>query len=662
LDPADLAVTMTLHLSELQSSLAGLLLIVGCSMVMPAFLSPEKNWHRALLFSIAAFLSLRYFWWRITQTISPAELSWDMLFSWSFAALEGAALLSSLSAFLILSRWRERSSEADANAVWWHEDIPTVAVLIATYNEELGVLARTIAGAKGLKHPRVEVYVLDDGKRDWLQDYCHAQSVNYVRRPDNKGSKAGNINHALTILGNNKDVSDYVVVLDADFVPHTNFLERTLALFREEDVGLVQTPQHFFNADPVQHNLGLSRSYPDEQRFFFDHLQPSRDAWGIAFCCGTSSVVRWDAVQAIGGFPTDSITEDYMLTLAMQECGWRTVYLDEALTEGLAPEGLKEYVTQRARWCLGLMQIARSRLGPFSRNKLRLRDRWSVVDSVLYWLTSFPFKLAALIYPLFYWFFNVTVVNAALPDVISYFGMYFVWILFVLNFISGGLVVPIVNDVSQLLGAIPITRAAVVGLIQPKGHPFSVTAKGGDRTKIIVQWRLMRPFLILFALTLIGLSIGVFSDRFAFNEAGDGKIVILFWTVYNLATLAVTILVCVELPRAEAHLADRPQRILVRAGSRLHRVWLTELAQESARIRGIVLEPGEQVVVALRDVGEVLAIANKRLPDGVLLALQPNQQQNEALLQRLYAKGGAPGVTRTRISKLLRDAVSRISS
>ena len=206
--------------------------------------------------------------------------------------------------------------------------------------------------------------------------------------------------------------------------------------------------QHFFNADPIQHNLGLSRSYPDEQRFFFDHLQPSRDGWGIAFCCGTSSVMRFSALKSIGFFPTDSITEDFLVTLALQDGGHRTVYLAEAVTEGLAPEGLKEYITQRARWCLGLMQIARGRFGPFARNNLRLRDRWSVIDSVFYWTSTFTFRLAALTFPLLYWFFNITVVDATVPDVIRYFGTYFLFVLTALNFVSGGLVVPHVNDVS----------------------------------------------------------------------------------------------------------------------------------------------------------------------------------------------------------------------
>jgi hypothetical protein len=162
-----------------------------------------------------------------------------------------------------------------------------------------------------------------------------------------------------------------------------------------------------------------------------------------------------------------------MLTLVLQAAGYRTVYLNEALTEGLAPEGLKEYVTQRARWCLGLMQIARGGFGPFADNRLRLRDRWSVIDSVFFWLTTFSFRLAAMTFPLLYWFFNITVVDASVADVVRYFGPYIIWVLFTLNFVSGGLIIPIVNDVSQLLGAIPITRAAIVGLIRPKGHPFS---------------------------------------------------------------------------------------------------------------------------------------------------------------------------------------------
>jgi len=60
----------------------------------------------------------------------------------------------------------------------------------------------------------------------------------------------------------------------------------------------------------------------------------SKDAWGAAFCCGTSSVVRISALESCGGFPTDSVTEDFLLTLQLNRNGWRTVYLNEPLSNG----------------------------------------------------------------------------------------------------------------------------------------------------------------------------------------------------------------------------------------------------------------------------------------------------------------------------------------
>ena len=91
---------------------------------------------------------------------------------------------------------------------------------------------------------------------------------------------------------------EFIAILDADFVAKSQFLTRTLALMREKDVAVVQTPQHFFNPDPIQTNLALARVWPDEQRFFFDVVMASKDAWGGAFCCGTSSVLRFRAADA----------------------------------------------------------------------------------------------------------------------------------------------------------------------------------------------------------------------------------------------------------------------------------------------------------------------------------------------------------------------------
>ena len=650
------------YLSEIESSLVRVLLVIGIAILLPLVFDTKNRWHRSGIFLVAGMLALRYLWWRVTQTIAPLGWTWDCLASWSLVGLETLSIISSLSSFTILSRTRHRGEDATAQLNWWgSSDPPHVAILIATYNEELEVLERTIIGAKALNHPSIEVVVLDDGRRDWLKDYCSMKGVRYLTRSDNRGSKAGNMNNALQVLAADAVPPDFVAVLDADFVPHGGFISRTLALLKDPSVALVQTPQHFFNADPIQHNLGLSRSYPDEQRLFFDHLQPSRDAWGIAFCCGTSSVVRWSALQDVGGFPTESITEDYMLTLVLREAGWATVYLDEPLTEGLAPEGLKEYVTQRSRWCLGMMQIARSRVGPFAKNKLRLRDRWSVLDAGLYWLSTFPFRLAALTYPLLYWYFNITVVNAEVADVISYFGVYYFWVLLSINSIARGLVVPILNDVSQILGAIPISRAAIVGLFKPQGHPFKVTAKGGDRSKIVIQWSLLAPYLGLIVLTVGGLLIGIFSDWYAFNDAGQGKTVVLFWTLYNLIVLSMTILTFVELPREERHIADAPEPTTLTVGSVKKQVLIKTLTQDTMRISGQRYPLGTVGTIKLQDVGVVVVTVISETPDGARLRLQTTPEQKEALLLRFYTEGGTPGVPSAKAAALIRDLARRLS-
>lgn len=649
------------HLTELGSSWTHVLLALGAGLILPSVVDPTNNRHRAALMGISFLLALRYVWWRGTETLAPAGWTIDMLASWSLFALEMLALIGSISAFTIMSRIRLRSEEADAHEAWWGEQEPRVAILIATYNEELEILERTIVGARSLRHRNKEVLVLDDSRRDWLRDYCAEQGVRYMRRPDNKGSKAGNINHCLDRLAEDPVPPDFVAVLDADFVPHRGFISRSLALFHDPKVALVQTPQHFFNADPIQHNLGISRSYPDEQRFFFDYMQPSRDAWGIAICCGTSSICRWSALREMGGFPTESVTEDFLLTLALQERGWKTVYLAEPLTEGLAPEGLKEYVTQRARWCLGLMQIARSKYGPLAKNNLRLRDRWSVIDSVFFWMTSFPFRVAVVVYPLLYWFFNVIVVNATLTDVISYFGVYFVWSFMAQRTLMPGMFVPVLHDTSQLIGALPISRAAFTGLFRPKGHPFSVTAKGGDRTKVIVQWEMMAPFLVLLILTLLGLTLGIFVDRFAFNDAGDGKWVVIFWTIYNVFVLLMTILACVELPRRERHIADLPDRGILVTDGDIRRQWISSLTMEEARLRGKIYPVGATGLLRLRDVGDVPVEVIAQTVDGNRVRLRPTPVQREALMIRFYAEGAAPGTGRAQLAGLLAGLGQRLS-
>src|SRR5262249_41655522 len=152
---------------------------------------------------------------------------------------------------------------------------------------------------------------------------------------------------------------------------------------------------------------------PDEQRYFFDVVMPSKDAWGAAFCCGTSAVIRFSALRQIGGFPTGAVTEDFLLTLHLHQIAYRTIHLNQKLSLRLAPEGLKEYTTQRARWCLGFMQICRGPSSPFRLgNGLSLTYRLSLIEAFLYWTASYAYRIACILVPIGYWLFDIQAVQA----------------------------------------------------------------------------------------------------------------------------------------------------------------------------------------------------------------------------------------------------------
>jgi cellulose synthase (UDP-forming) len=538
-----------------QASWPAALAAGSCLAILP-WLRREDFVTRVVISGLVGLLMWRYILWRWTSTLPQPGLTADFIIGLLFAVNETLALASTSVSLVFLTRTRNRSHDVDVALakLATPSHLPLVDVFICTYNEEAAILERTIVGALAIAYPNFRVWVLDDSRRAWLKELCAVHGCRYLTRADNAHAKAGNINHALRYVASLPDPPQFVSILDADFVPFPNFLMRAMMLFQESDVGVVQTPQHFVNPDPIQSNLGIAQVWPDEQRYFFDVVMASKDAWGVAFCCGTSSLIRLEPLLKIGGFPTDSVTEDYLLTLRLQEIGYRTVYLNEKLTLGLAPEGLSEYITQRARWCLGFVQICMGSSGPFRfGNHLRLIDRFVLVETFLYWSAAHAFRLFGIIVPILYLMFGIEAVHADFTDTLLHFVPYFVFQIIVMAWLTNWRILPIMADVSQLLAATQIVRAVVQGLTRPKGQKFKVTPKGGDRSKKFVQWPMMRVFgnFALFTAGSIILAFLVDQDR----QLQESSAFALFWGWYNLVVLTLACIVCIEQPRQRK--ADR---------------------------------------------------------------------------------------------------------
>ena len=503
-------------------------------------------WVRAWLASFAGLCFVRYFCWRVTNGLPTHQTGLQHAWSDMFLGFEMLYLLSNVLVLFFLSRHRDRSADADRAAGSPLLGAPT-DIFIATYNEGRDILERTIVGALAVEHPDLRVWVLDDGNRAWVRELAAELGAHYTFRVRGKHAKAGNVNHGLDEALATGRAPEFVLLLDADFVPHRQILARTLGLFEDANVGIVQTPQHFFNLDPIQTNLLSGSVWPDEQRFFFNVLLPAKDAWGAAFCCGTSAVLRVEALRTCGGMATETVTEDMLTTFRMAEYGYRTIFLNERLSLGLAPEGLREYVSQRSRWCLGAIQQLFTRWSFLGSARIGWVHRLSFFDSVLHWVAGAAFRLMLLTAPMVYWWTGTAVVNASGADLVF-------WLLpaaFASTFFMcryGHMqLLPIVNDITQVLIAVPIVRTVVRGLTRPFGQPFKVTAKGLSSQGYTVQWGLVWSCALLALLSFAGMLLRIAPFSHLHGSAGYSLNVV--WTVLDGGVLTCAAIVGVEAPR-----------------------------------------------------------------------------------------------------------------
>lgn len=629
--------------------LAPSLLLMGAAILVLPFLSRRSTICRMAAMAVAAGCMLRYLLWRWTETLPEPGLQPASLWMWGLAAMESLALANALLTCLFLSRRSDRRAQADAGQARLaaRRDLPAVDVVIATYNEPLAVLERSIQGALALDWPQARVWVLDDGRRDWLREYCEARGVRWVTRQGNAHGKAGNLNSWLA----DHAQADFVMVLDADFVPQRRFLMRVMGFFDDESVGLVQTPQSFFNPDPIQMNLLSGASLADEQRFFYHEFQPCLDAWGAAFCCGTSFVVRHRALAAVGGVPTCTVTEDMMTTYALAGQGWRTLYLDEPLSVGMAAEGLAEFVTQRARWCLGTVQAMRSPLSPL-RSAVGWMHLLCFLNAQAFWLGSVPMMLLAVLAPALFWWTGVPAFLAEPGDFLAHYGPRFAAEAVAVGWLSRWSVVPVLSGLAPLVVAPAAIVSAARALVSGKPRLFKVTPKEGGSRKTIIHWRFAAWIGALMAIIAVGMVAGQIPELMPQAEADESGINLL-WGFYALAVLFLALLVCIEVPRLRiqdrldfdepARWGGLPARML-------------DLSLGGARLRG----DGDGGVLELAGVPPVIAKVVRRQGDVLCLEFETLEPATrDALIRKIFTGPQAAPPDRFDPMRAMRGALRR---
>lgn len=492
----------------------------------------DRNRRWVLLLSL--FLYLRYMVWRALYTLPTEDLG-TMVVGWIVYLAE----LYGLCQFCFFAYQSSSLTDRQPAPLTTY---PTVDIMVTVVDEPLSILRQTLVGCVSQEYPRdrFNVYVLDDGHRSEAKQLAASLGCGYLRRPDRpRHAKAGNLNHALRMTH-----SDLIAVFDVDHVPARTFLKETVGFFDDPQVAFVQTPHHFYNPDIFQRNLRVGDRVKNEQALFFRVLQAGRDTHNSAFFAGSGGLFRRAPLEDIGGFQTQTITEDIHTSMNLHAKGHKSCYLNRVLSAGLMPETLEGYLKQRKRWAMGCIQVL-LRDNPLTKSGLTLVQRIDYFGSIFYFFFGVP-RLICLIAPLSSLLFSTPPLNAEVTQLVLYFFSFYIASAWVMRPVSRGSRNPFWSDIYEIAMCFALSAVALKALSAPrKERPFEVTPKGqrvkkNTSTELSLAW----PHLITFGLLISGLVIGIQHLR---EGTGDpGLPVSLLWGSLNLCFLTIAMFVASE--------------------------------------------------------------------------------------------------------------------
>ena len=110
-------------------------------------------------------------------------------------------------------------------------------------------------------------------------------------------------------------------------------------------------------------------------------MEPLKNSLRVAWCTGSGYVMRRQALEDIGRFPTYSLAEDVFTSSLMLGSGWKTIYVNEPLQYGLMPDSLAAHLKQRTRWVSNISsRWEHFSLFPYA-NAVDEAEHWRVADS-----------------------------------------------------------------------------------------------------------------------------------------------------------------------------------------------------------------------------------------------------------------------------------------
>ena len=272
-----------------------------------------------------------------------------------------------------------------------------VTIQLPLYNE-LYVVERLINAVCEIEYPKdkLEIQVLDDSTDETTsitekiirEKQLLGFDIVHIRRGTREGFKAGALKEGLkTAKG------EYIAIFDADFIPHKDFLKKTLSFFSDEKVGMVQTRWEHINGD--YSILTKAQALALDGHFVIEQTVRNKAGFFINFN-GTGGIWKRDCIEDAGNWHADTLTEDLDLSYRAQLNGWHFVFLPDFTSPAELPSEINALKTQQFRWTKGAIETAKKILPLVWKSKIPLRVK---LQSTFHLTNNlvFPFILLAAI-------------------------------------------------------------------------------------------------------------------------------------------------------------------------------------------------------------------------------------------------------------------------
>lgn len=231
---------------------------------------------------------------------------------------------------------------------------PRVALLYTTCNDFVEASAESCLR---LSYQNYSVYILDDSSdpiyRSRVDAFAltHAEKVRVVRRPDRKGFKAGNLNHALGSVV----TEPYFAIVDADEILPENFISALIPrLQADPHIGFIQA-NHRCVRDPS--NL-LKQDMHIGIDVHWRWYQPLRNRYGFVMFLGHGAVLRRSCWEEVGGFP-EIVSEDLGYAIAIRERGYFGEFAEDVICQEEFPETVRDFRVRHVKWTRGTCEFLR---------------------------------------------------------------------------------------------------------------------------------------------------------------------------------------------------------------------------------------------------------------------------------------------------------------